>query len=61
MKKNALINVTRNVLDEKTSKEVGKKIVITTVIADAAIVGLYGLYLRWSKKQQEKSENETTE
>ena len=56
MKKNALINVTKNVLDEKTSKEVGKKLLITTVVADAALVGLYGLYIRWCKKQQEMEE-----
>lgn len=61
MKKNALINVTKNVLDEKTSKDVGKKILITTIISDAALVGLYAIYLRWAKKQQENSENETTE
>ena len=60
MKKNALINVTKNVLDEGTSKELGKKMLITTIVADAALVGLYGLYLRWAKKQQEK-ENETVE
>lgn len=61
MKKNALINVTKNVLDEKTSKEVGKKLLITTVIADAALVGLYGLYIRWCKKQEAEMEEVTIE
>ncbi len=54
MKKNALINVTKNVLDEGTSKSIGKKILISTIISDAIIVGLYGWYLRWAKKQEEK-------
>ena len=60
MKKSGLINVTKQVMNEDVSKEVGKKLLITTVIADAALVGLYGLYLRWCKKQQEKenAENE---
>ena len=58
--KNALINVTKNVLDEKTSKSVGKKILITTIISDATLIGLYAIYLRWAKKQEEKenAENE---
>jgi hypothetical protein len=58
--KKPLINVTKQVLDEGVSKKLGKKILITTIISDALIVGLYGGYLRWCKKQEEKenAENE---
>jgi len=55
--KKPLISVTKNVLDESTSKSIGKKILITTIVSDAILVGLYGGYLKWCKKQ-EKSENE---
>ena len=61
MKKNALINVTKNVLDESTSKKVGKKILITTIVSDAILVGLYGGYLKWCKKQEKKKENAENE
>lgn len=61
MKKNALINVTENVLDPEVSKKVGKKLVLTTIIADGLIVGLYALYLRWSKKKEEELYKKTDE
>lgn len=54
--KKPLISVTRNVLDEATSKKVGKKVFWTTVISDGIIVGSYLAYLRWAKKKEEKEE-----
>lgn len=57
--KKPLISITKNVLDEKTSKELGKKILITTIISDAALVGLYSLYIRWCKKQEAEYEKVT--
>ena len=58
--KKPLISVTKNVLDESTSKSIGKKILITTIVSDAILVGLYGGYLKWCKKQEKKenAENE---
>lgn len=59
--KKPLISVTKNVLDESTSKSIGKKILITTIISDAIIVGLYGGYLKWSKKKEEELYKKTDE
>lgn len=59
--KKPLISVTKNVLDESTSKSIGKKILITTIISDAIIVGLYGGYLKWAKKREEQMEKVTIE
>lgn len=59
--KKSLINVTKNVLDPEVSKKVGKKLVLTTIIADGLIVGLYALYLRWSKKKEEEAMSKTVE
>jgi hypothetical protein len=59
--KKGLINVTKNVLDPEVSKKVGKKLVLTTIITDGLIVGLYAWYLRWSKKKDEELYKEINE
>ena len=59
--KKPLISVTKNVLDEGTSKKVGKKILIATIVSDALIVGLYGWYIKATKKMEEELDKAVNE